>query len=622
LAILNLLEKVFEMKKFLVCMSLVSATQIVYAAKPEPPLLLTPSSTTALSSTAPVSFTWSNSKGAAIKSYRLIVSTTPDFAGYNQKTKACRNKVVCFSTTVQKPTYSLSNLKSMLQPDNDYYWRVEAINPQGTSTSSIAGFAFGALAKPIVTKYTIVTMPNITTVTTDFPSVEQGKPVKISAKIDAAIPTGYSVKVDYGNGLVAMTGSNLDYSVTITPVKSSNYTVGIYDDKNVLQSNKMTGSFEVIAPIPKNVAPVLTLNSDVNKIAKVGVNNTYTVELSATDGNGDLRQIDMVWGDGAIDSANVDDGEKLSLTHIYTAAGTLKWSATALDYGDLSSNIISQSVTVEAPAVSSTTTPTTPVVVTPPEPQHYSEIAEDGTDLPDQAVIMGAGKSVPLVGAGDNGWACTRDDKTKLIWEVKTDDGSLRDKDWTYSWYEPDTTKNGGYAGMQNGGICKGSTCNTSAYIKALNDQKLCGQDTWRLPTKKELEELVVCQNGLSGSYLANEISEICAASTSPADPFNSPPAIPTIDTIYFPNTQTDWYWTSETYVPTLSANAKPSAPLCYPSKAKTYSKATTPCTTMNQPLNDSAWNVLFYDGRTRPDSKNNAANIRLVSDGAAATKK
>jgi hypothetical protein len=42
----------------------------------------------------------------------------------------------------------------------------------------------------------------------------------------------------------------------------------------------------------------------------------------------------------------------------------------------------------------------------------------------------------------------------------------------------------------------------------------------------------------------------------------------------------------------------------------------------MNQPLNDSAWHVLFYDGRTRPDSKNNAANIRLVSDGAAATKK
>ncbi|MDD5755609.1 MAG: DUF1566 domain-containing protein, partial [Methylococcales bacterium] len=557
------------------------------------------------SSTAPVSFTWSNSKGAAITGYRLIVSTTPDFAGYNQKNKVCRNNIVCFSTTVQKPSYSLSNLKSMLQPDSDYYWRVEAINNQGTSTSSIAGFAFGALAKPIDIKYTIVAMPNITAVTTDFPSIEQGKTIKISAKIDAAVPTGYAVKVDYGNGLVAMAGSSPDYSVTITPVKSSNYTVGIYDSKNVLKSNKVTGNFEVTAPIPTNVAPVLSLNSNVDKISKVGVNNTYTIELSATDDNGDLRQITVDWGDNSSDSANVNDGEKLSLAHIYVTAGISTWTATAYDYGDLSSNIITQAVTVEAPVITPptsttptttpTTVPTTPVVATPPEPPRYFEIAEDGTELPDQAILMGAGKSAPLVVAGHNSWACTRDDKTKLIWEIKTNDGSLRDKDWTYSWYEPDTTKNGGYAGAQNAGICKGSTCNTSAYIKALNDQKLCGQSNWRLPTKKELEGLVVCPNGLSGSYVENEISDICAAPTSsPTDPLNSTSSVPTIDTVYFPNTQTDWYWTSDTYVPTLSAKAKPSA-----SKTR---------------FNDSAWHVLFYDGRTRPDNKGNAARIRLVS--------
>ena len=254
-------------------------------------------------------------------------------------------------------------------------------------------------------------------------------------------------------------------------------------------------------------------------------------------------------------------------------------------------------------------------------------------------------------------WGCTLDTTSNLMWEVKTNDGYLRDKDWTYSWYEPDTKKNPSYRGLENGGVCKGlNKCNTDAYIKKVNAEKLCGEDTWRLPTKKELENLVVCPNGLSPNYLANEISDICAETNPLLDPFNPIPSTPFINNDYFPNTKTDWYWTSETYIPTLSADAmSPSSPLCYPTKATTATTvtpvatttpttpttptttattattatsvkpvvttskpATTPCTTI-APFYDSAWNVGFYDGHTRPDHKGNAVGVRLVSGGAAA---
>ena len=64
----------------------------------------------------------------------------------------------------------------------------------------------------------------------------------------------------------------------------------------------------------------------------------------------------------------------------------------------------------------------------------YSKIANDGSLLADAAVL----------GTGAKDWACTRDNATGLVWEVKTDDGGLRDKDNTYSWYDPNPATNGG----------------------------------------------------------------------------------------------------------------------------------------------------------------------------------
>ena len=98
----------------------------------------------------------------------------------------------------------------------------------------------------------------------------------------------------------------------------------------------------------------------------------------------------------------------------------------------------------------------------------------------------------PLAGAA--AWVCTRDESTGLTWEVKTTDGGLRDRHWTYTPYDGNPATNGGYAGYRDttSGRClrermAGGSCNTEAYVTAVNAHGLCGHHDWRLPTYVEL---------------------------------------------------------------------------------------------------------------------------------------
>lgn len=93
-----------------------------------------------------------------------------------------------------------------------------------------------------------------------------------------------------------------------------------------------------------------------------------------------------------------------------------------------------------------------------------------------------------------NAWTCTRDTATGLTWEVKTVDGGLRDRRWTYTPYDGNPATNGGYAGYRDttSGKCvreqmAGGSCNTEAYVAAVNRAGLCGHRDWRLPAYPEL---------------------------------------------------------------------------------------------------------------------------------------
>ncbi|MGZ8190088.1 MAG: Lcl C-terminal domain-containing protein [Methylococcaceae bacterium] len=137
----------------------------------------------------------------------------------------------------------------------------------------------------------------------------------------------------------------------------------------------------------------------------------------------------------------------------------------------------------------------------------FNKIANNGWALNSSAKL----------GASPTSWACTRDDTTGLMWEIKTNDGGLRDKDNTFSWFNQNTATNGGFAGYPNRGVCAVGPCDTQSYVYNVNQQGLCSYHDWRLPTIYELKNLV---------------------NTS---------TIPTINQTYFPNTQ-DAFWSSSIY--------------------------------------------------------------------------
>ena len=116
-------------------------------------------------------------------------------------------------------------------------------------------------------------------------------------------------------------------------------------------------------------------------------------------------------------------------------------------------------------------------------------------------------------------WRCVLDNVTGLMWEVKTTDGSLQDRGNTYTWYSNDSSINGGGPGVKNGGVCKGSRCDTESYVEALNKQGLCGHKDWRLPLMEELRSIVDYGR-----------------------------AFPAIDIDYFPNTLSKRFWAVETW--------------------------------------------------------------------------
>ena len=123
----------------------------------------------------------------------------------------------------------------------------------------------------------------------------------------------------------------------------------------------------------------------------------------------------------------------------------------------------------------------------------------------------------PVLGSGTNEWGCTRDNVTDLMWEVKTDDGGLRDKDNTYTWYNSDSNTNGGDVGAENGGTCPDTgNCDTEKYVASVNATGLCGYNDWRMPDLSELISIV--EFGQSQ---------------------------PAIDITYFPKTIDGGYWTA-----------------------------------------------------------------------------
>lgn len=110
---------------------------------------------------------------------------------------------------------------------------------------------------------------------------------------------------------------------------------------------------------------------------------------------------------------------------------------------------------------------------------------------------------------------CVQDNVTGLMWEVKTNDGGLRDWTKTYTNYSATYDPNFQY----------GTATDASGFVTAVNATNLCGYSDWRLPTANELQSIVDYGVAYPG---------------------------PAIDTSWFPNTQgSSFWWTSSPYVGT-----------------------------------------------------------------------
>jgi hypothetical protein len=139
----------------------------------------------------------------------------------------------------------------------------------------------------------------------------------------------------------------------------------------------------------------------------------------------------------------------------------------------------------------------------------YTKLGQNGIELPEFSTQA-------------DGWIMTRDNVTKLIWEIKTDDGSVHDKDNIYTWFDSNPLTNGGYAGTPGDGT------DTEDFINTLNSAYYGGFEDWRMPTFKELSTLL--NSAMMYPY---------------AD----------IDSEWFPNTLRSDYWSSTTII-TYNINA------------------------------------------------------------------
>ena len=157
-------------------------------------------------------------------------------------------------------------------------------------------------------------------------------------------------------------------------------------------------------------------------------------------------------------------------------------------------------------------------------------------------------------------WSCVHDRRSGLVWEVKTV-GGFHDRDYRYAWMHSNATRNGGDPGAVTGpgahcqaadGTAGSTACNTEAFIRAVNDEALCGFRDWRLPERDELHNLVE---------------------------FDMTPPGPTIDTRFFRGTVNGPYW----------------------SAAASTDRA------------DEAWFVDFWDGDVAFGAKSDTYRVRLV---------
>lgn len=107
----------------------------------------------------------------------------------------------------------------------------------------------------------------------------------------------------------------------------------------------------------------------------------------------------------------------------------------------------------------------------------YAKLDAAGLPLPDSATS----------------WSCVRDNASKLVWEVKTKDGGLRDWGNAYTNYDDGTIAQywNGSAYVKPSAAVLNAADNSAGFRNTVNGEGLCGAKDWRVPSRSELLGLV-----------------------------------------------------------------------------------------------------------------------------------
>ena len=231
----------------------------------------------------------------------------------------------------------------------------------------------------------------------------------------------------------------------------------------------------------------------------------------------------------------------------YGASGLPAWLSINPNTGQMSGTPTASgtfNVAVTATNAGGTGSMTVTITIAPASSSRYTKIANSGAALSDSAVL----------GTGPSNWACTRDNTSGLIWEVKTADGGLRDLNNSYTNLDdptqPQKRTNSGFVSPTQADI--DASGNSIGFAKAVRSAALCGYNDWRMPSKDELLVIV----DISG--------------------------VPTINTTFFPNTPSMLFWSGSPLVGVPS----------------------------------TAWYVYFGTGNPDWDGRDAVNRVRLVSTG------
>ena len=137
------------------------------------------------------------------------------------------------------------------------------------------------------------------------------------------------------------------------------------------------------------------------------------------------------------------------------------------------------------------------------------------TSFSSSAEMHKVSDSGEIIALDSEAWSCVLDDKQSLVWEVKSEEEGVQYSLNTYTWFD-------GESGRDNGTFSKncywGKNCSTLSFTADVNKANLCGYSDWRLPSLDELN-MIVDYYGESDTL---------------------------INTDFFPNTQKNTYWTSD----------------------------------------------------------------------------